>query len=188
MFKTQKIYLAGKTFTAYYTRVYLPVWIQGTIVDVETRGLDPTDSNLTAVGFVKGNKLSAFVISQEHEAEHQTAFRAWSRAKLLRAPRPYVAYYKEFEEAWLETTFDIEIQPKEYQKKVMAVGFWHFKNNDGAYMLFAREDAIMAHLVMDLLEELALYTTLSHAFRDGSFNIGAGIIAPITVAMEDTTQ
>jgi len=154
----------------YYLSMHLPVWIHGTIVDVETRGLYPEAANMTAAGFIKGNKLSAFVLSRESEAEHATAFKKWAENKLSRSPRPYIAYYKEFEERWLNTSIDIEIQPGNNIKKQFAIHLDHITNSSNAAMMSAKEPAIMHHLVLDLLEELALYCSLSHHYRDRSFN------------------
>jgi len=168
-FQLKKIKLFDE-LDLYYLSMNIPTWIHGTIADVETRGLDPEYSPMTAIGFIKGNKLSAFVLSREHEAEQADKFRSWAINKLQRSPRPYIAYYKVFEEKWLKTFFDIEIQPGNNIKKEFAIHLDHITNSSNAEMMAAKEPAIMHHLVLDLLEELALYCSLSHHHRDRSFN------------------
>jgi len=176
----------GGEFDAYYTRAYLPVWVMGTIVDVETRGLDPDESNMTAIGFIKGNKLSVFVITADYETEKQEEFREWAYLKLLRSQRPYIAYYNDFESAWLRVRFDIELQPKAYLKKAEAVNFWHFVNTSNSDMINADESEIAYHLVCDMLEELALYVSLANRFRSRELNLMVDVRKSIEWIKEDS--
>lgn len=158
----------------FYLRLSIPGWIQGTIVDLETRGLRPHEFNLTGVGLIKENYLSAFVITPESEARGDLcqAFHKWACWKVQeRCPRPLAAYYKDFEESWLNTSFNIELQHKNRNKKDYAIDLGHIDNTSNAAMMDAAAPDIMYHLVADLLQELALYFAHAHSYRNYSFRM-----------------
>ena len=151
----------------YYWTAHVPCWIQGTIVDIETTGFEPDEDQLTALGLVKDDRLSVFVRDLKTSDED---FRSWSRNKLIRCSRPFIAYYKDFEEKWLNTPFDIEIQPRSHHKKVYAIEIQHLNHGeDGSYLpdyFFSEKYAKIAwHCANDLFEELGLYISLSHDYR-----------------------
>jgi hypothetical protein len=159
-----------KQFRAYYFSENIPAWIQGTIIDLETRGLS-VSSNITALGLIKGDKISCFVIHPDDEMKKQKEWRYWIKNKISRSPRPYSAYYKDFEEQFLypEIIIDIELQPKSFHKKERAVNLWHFTNTSNSTIADAEPNEIMQHLYYDMLEELALYMSLSHKYRSYEF-------------------
>lgn len=159
-----------------YWTAQVPVWINGTIVDLETTGLVPQQGDeIVAFGLAKSNRLSVFV--RTHRTDYDE-FLAWIRHKLIRCPRPWIAYYKDFEEMFLgykmefpkEWNFDIEIQPKPRWKKNRSVFFQHLNHTiDGKhipeYWFQKNYIKVAEHLSNDLFEELALYCALSHDFR-----------------------
>ena len=176
--RKQTIINPGKQpFRVYYFSIDLPVVIEGSIIDIETRGLEPNEANLTAMGHIKWNKLSAFVIHEEDEEPYQEEFREWVKDKVSRCPRPLIAYNKFFEEKWLGMKFDRDIQPIAYQAKDKDVdNFYGFKPKaiyishlgpiiPNIEMLEATPFMILKHLVQDLYSELALYVSLAHLVR-----------------------
>jgi len=173
------ITLPGQEFRVWYYTEDIPGWIRGTIADVETRGLKPKYDNLTALGLVKENRLSLFVIHHEDENLYQEQFKKWAKDKIKRCPVPFAAYYNDFESSWLGVKFQIELQPEAYQKKAQwkyhdyygdtppAIQINHISNSDNMDMLEADEHDIMEHLYWDLLEELALFFSKAHDYRYG---------------------
>ncbi len=152
----------------YYFKRVLPVWVVGTIIDLETRTIQPTSLKLTGLGIIKENKLYAYVLHNEVESGR---FLEWAKEKVLRCPRPYISYNKKFEESWLGIDFDIEIQPEEMIPKADAISLYHIRNTPNFAMILAPAREIMYHLVCDLLEELALYVTLAHMYRKKEFRV-----------------
>ncbi len=165
----------GDNVKFYYWTIDIPVWLFGTIVDLETTGLHPKESELVALGLVKNNRMSVFIRPPE---EPETNFLIYARDKVSRCPRPWIGYYHPFETKWLSKfgngkrwNFDIELQPHNRHKKIYAVKLQHLghENVSGIIIPEAWEAKnllkIAWHLASDLFEELALYVTLSHETR-----------------------
>ena len=157
-----------RDFSVYYFGEKLPLWILGTIVDIETRSLNSETQKLSALGLVRGNRLIAYVLRLENE---RGAFLAWARKKVLKCPRPFISYNKKFEEDWLGIDFDVELQPRDMLPKRKAIKFYHIENTPNRMMISASAREIMYHLICDLLEELALYASLSHLYREKQFKV-----------------
>ena len=175
--KTKIISPGRQPFKVYYFSIDLPVVVEGSIIDIETRGLEPDESNLSAMGHIKWNKLSAFVLHEEDEDKYQKEFREWVKDKVGRCPRPRVAYNKFFEEKWLGLKFDRDVQPVKYQAKdrdldnyygvkPRAIFISHLEPMiPNAEMLEAGSLEVLKHLVQDLYSELALYVSHAHLVR-----------------------
>ncbi len=173
----QTISPPGSNVELYYWYTEIPAVIEGTICDIECTGLDPDTESLTAIGFVRWNKLSVFVLKSGEDSD----FRAWAIKKLRYNPRPYVAYNRRFESRWLETRFDRDVQPKKYQAKDRVGGNEHHGYTNPAIKIDHLGDlihngdvgsagpmTIMKHLIQDMYTELALYVTLAYEVRWGN--------------------
>ena len=167
-----KLITMNENLSFFYYTYKLPCWIQGTIIDIETTGIKPEHSELVGLGLLKENRISCFVRSFETSDEH---FRIWSKDKVRRSPKPYIAYYNEFERNWLRLEKDnpndwIEIQPKRMHKKLYAIRVQHLMHDeDGSVVPEAWRNkdikTVLWHLTCDMFEELALYLTASHEYR-----------------------
>ena len=165
-----------KGMKIYYYSIYIPGIIEGSIVDIETTALKPSEGVITALGHVKWNKLSAFALHEDSLHRYEQ-FREWCKDKVSRCNRPLVAYFKRFEQKWLDTKFDIDIQPHAGQAKdttvenkgrvmAAAIRIDHLGTlTDNSLMPGAHPLVILRHLVQDLYAELALYMSLAHFNR-----------------------
>lgn len=176
-----------------YYHTELPCTIPGTVIDIETTGLNPEDSFITGLGIVKWNKLSCFVIDGGANCDEDSIgdeyppeitekfakFREWCISKVAKCPQPLAAYNKRFEQGFLKSKFLVELQAIPYQKK--DAGYYnHYSKRkmnaaikidhlgepiDGKDMLYASADKIMKHLIQDMYAELALYVTKANVVR-----------------------
>lgn len=98
--------------SSYIRREWMvPISISGTIVDVETTGIDPELGDVITCGCFSGNKISIFQRVDPTEDGKRKFFRVlynWSSFY----PRPYYAYNKRFEENWLKIRFDHDLMSK----------------------------------------------------------------------------
>jgi len=167
-----KLITMNDNLSFYYWSYKIPCWIQGTVIDIETTGIKPEHSELVGLGLIKENRISCFIRSLTTSDEH---FRMWSKDKVQRTPKPYIAYYNEFERNWLRLDNDnrtnwIEIQPKSRHKKLYAVNIQHLMHSeDGSVVPDAWRNkdikTVLWHLACDMFEELALYVSASHEYR-----------------------
>jgi len=80
------------------SRVHLNVSIpRGTIVDIETTGLDPNRDEIITLGYVAGSQL----IVLQRTAKRKDKFYEAVRTEIGNLPRPLYAYNAEFEELFI---------------------------------------------------------------------------------------
>ena len=185
------INLNGVDVLYYHTE--LPCTIPGTVIDIETTGLEPSDAFITGLGIVKWNKLSCFVIDGGANCDEETfgddysqeiidkfeRFRDWCISKVEKCPQPLAAYNKGFEQKFLKSKFLVELQAIPYQRKDSgyynhyskrqmnaAIKIDHLGESiDNKEMIYASADKIMKHLIQDMYAELALYVTKANVVR-----------------------
>lgn len=155
-------------FSVLHVTTMVPMWILGSIVDLETTGLRPDKDKLTGLGYVTENRVSVHVLV---DLDDEPAFRRWAISKVKRLSRPLIAYYKPFEEKWTDVGFDVELQPSQMRKKSKQIFIKHLHHDTtGNDIKVAMPDEVAFHLFNDLLEELALYASLSHEYRAYRFS------------------
>ena len=89
----------------------IPLSVNGTIVDVETTSINPSDGDIVTCGFFSSNKISIFQRidpSEEGKRKFFTVLYNWGNFY----SRPFYAYNKKFEERWLQTNFDHDLMGK----------------------------------------------------------------------------
>jgi hypothetical protein len=94
----------------------LPVrLLKGTLVDIETTGLPSNPSaEVITMGFIVGDRLQ---ILQRTKEDHPSQL----PRKISSLPRPLYAFNKGFEEYFLKTEFEKEIQVRPFEKKREAI-------------------------------------------------------------------
>lgn len=89
----------------------VPLLLNGTIIDVETTSIKPEDGDLVTLGMFYGDKILIYQRAdptQEGKVEFLRKIDNWKEF----CPRPYFAYNKAFEEAWLGTAVDSDLMEK----------------------------------------------------------------------------
>jgi hypothetical protein len=99
------------------------VLFPGTIIDLETSGLDPSMEILT-FGYFTGGVIKIHQFAKD-DAELQTEFRKMISDTMRFLPRPFYAYNSSFEESWLKTKFDIDLMDnwKKMTQRVRKPGY-----------------------------------------------------------------
>src|SRR6202167_4915410 len=96
------------------TQGQVPLFFQGTIVDIETTGLSPGSDRIITLGVVCGNQ---YTVVQSLDASGLDDV-----PKMLSAmPRPFYAFNKEFEEGFLGTRIEKELQIRRFEPKKDAI-------------------------------------------------------------------
>jgi len=89
----------------------LPFSLAGTIVDIETTALKPTDGEMITLGVFFSDRITVFQrsdISPEGKLIFEQQVKNWTDF----CPKPYYAYNKDFEEAWLGTRIHHDLMAK----------------------------------------------------------------------------
>lgn len=93
----------------------LPIKLKGTLIDIETTGLNPDTDELVTFGAITGSRL--YII--QRTGEEAKDFLNRIRKEVENCQSPFYAYYCPFESKWLDIPLSRwqEIQPYEYAKK-----------------------------------------------------------------------
>ena len=96
----------------------------GTIIDVETTGLHRESGELITFGFFYAGVATVMQRSDE-TSEGRIAFENTVAKKLASLPKPFYAYNAGFEQAWLQTSFEVDLlqRYKEICEKSSRPGF-----------------------------------------------------------------
>ena len=136
----------------------LPVFLEkGTVIDIETTGIEPRYNKLVCMGVIASRFLTILLWGKDSEDDPIAEACGFLRLQ----PRPYIAYYKAFEESWLGVPFDIDVQPFEYARKEEHVYIHGLNGHRGETVpLWYEEEKyekILFHNRSCLLKELFLY-------------------------------
>lgn len=141
----------------------LPVYFQGTIIDLETTGLSTSDSVIT-LGILSGSGYKIF------QSTDDSNLLDCLKPVIQAFRRPIYAFNKGFEEAFLGLEVDVELQNMRYERKSDAIHISGLEDPfDGSGRLVPLEwssylqdrksdhlQKIITHNEADLLSELCL--------------------------------
>ncbi len=99
-----------KARTHYFlTRILkLPIQFQGTIIDLETTGLNPETAEIISIGLLTGETLTILAITN-HCTQALQEFHNAIATLLSSAPQPVYAYNASFEKAFLEKKIGLSL-------------------------------------------------------------------------------
>jgi uncharacterized protein YprB with RNaseH-like and TPR domain len=78
----------------------------GTLMDIETTGLDENRHEIITLGFISGNQLSVI----QRKVRQKTPFYREIRDVLGRLRRPFYAYNSDFEEKFIKTQLGLRVK------------------------------------------------------------------------------
>lgn len=90
---------------------HVPLSLQGTIIDIETTALDPSDGELITFGVFYNDLIIVFQRTDTSEAGREL-FEKYLSNWTDFCPKPYYAYNKGFEEKWLNTKIQYDLMAK----------------------------------------------------------------------------
>jgi len=85
---------------------------KGTLIDIETTGLDPMKHEIITVGSISGTRLSVI----QRKVKDKKPFYKEVKSALRRLPRPFYAYNSEFEEGFLKAQLGMRLKMKDLMK------------------------------------------------------------------------
>ncbi len=87
-----------------------PLSFHGTIFDVETTGLNPSEDELVTIGYFSQGQLRIYQRDDQSQTGSKDMKKICDMLSVL--PRPYFSYNKSFEEKWLGIKFDHDMMSK----------------------------------------------------------------------------
>jgi len=85
---------------------------RGSLIDIETTGLDPVRHEIITVGSISGSRLCVI----QRKSRRKEPFYDEIRKVLSRLPRPFYAYNSGFEESFLEAQLGVRFKMKDLMK------------------------------------------------------------------------
>lgn len=85
---------------------------KGTLIDIETTGLDVARHEIITLGFISGNKLCVI----QRKVRNKTPFYKEIKDELSKLPRPFYAYNSDFEESYFKTQLGVRVKMVDLMK------------------------------------------------------------------------
>lgn len=152
----------------------LPIFLSGSLIDVETTGVDPKYDRVCVFGCITGNRLIQLLFHPK-----DPLFYFPSAIIELGLRRPFYAFHKQFEERFLETKIEHELYLDFHEKKSNSVKIIGLTDQDplidSSYVPIAYDlghyGKILAHNKVCLLSELSMLTTRFIKYQIDHFNV-----------------
>ena len=96
-------------------RLELPIFLKGSLIDIET-----WDDFITCYGVISGNELVQVIAESDEELDQ---FNSLVYQAVRKLERPLYAFNKSFEESFLGLEIDEEINTHRYEKKWKSIPF-----------------------------------------------------------------
>ena len=148
-----------------------PLKIRGSVIDIETTGTDPETNEIITCGILEADGM--LIIQRKNESAD--VFKSAVLKQLEKMPRPFYAFNKKFEEAFLGIRIENDVQKKEMESAIGALidtgivrhynriadplyggevpVFWRLWKQTGEGLLLTK---IVAHNYSSLIKQLIL--------------------------------
>jgi len=126
---------------------------KGSLIDLETTGLNPNQDEIVAFGCIKGNYLKVV----QRKCRNETYFLTLINQEFRELRQPFYAYNAKFERDFVKTKFGINAGFVDLGEDIPKLWSKYLTSKDFKYL-----KPIIRHCQIDLLRELVL---LIHYYR-----------------------